>query len=214
LAPAVTLNHLLHIRKSEMEEKKLTFAGMGASLDGVRAGDFPDKRALPVETQLLLEEEAKAGCIPSMLMCLDRRQRLAFILGEVFGEKSKIATQAMGQSAARSISVHEQPVRPGSIGPIRAGVRARQTVSCATVGWTPTTCNSPETTLPTCATLPPTAWMNCSRSTENTRNSTECSQVFGDEDSRRPSFPEARPRNAPGAFREGSGRSMGQLAHS
>jgi RNA polymerase sigma factor (sigma-70 family) len=83
----IAVNHLLNVCKSEMEEQKMTFTGMGASLDGVPDEDLPDERALPVETKLLVEE-AKLGCITAMLMCLDRRQRLAFILGEVLGETS------------------------------------------------------------------------------------------------------------------------------
>ena len=35
-----------------------------------------------------------------MLMCLDRRQRLAFVLGEVFGETSEVGAAALGESAA------------------------------------------------------------------------------------------------------------------
>lgn len=90
----IAVNHLLNVRKSEMEEKKMTFTDMGASLDGVKDEDLPDERALPVETKLLVEE-AKLGCITAMLMCLDRRQRLAFILGEVFGETSEAGAAAM-----------------------------------------------------------------------------------------------------------------------
>jgi DNA-directed RNA polymerase specialized sigma24 family protein len=33
--------------------------------------------------------------ITAMLMCLDRRQRLAFILGEIFGETSEAGAEAM-----------------------------------------------------------------------------------------------------------------------
>lgn len=95
----IAVNHLLNVRKSEMEEQKMTFTSMGESLDGVKDEDLPDERALPVETKVLVEE-AKLGCITAMLMCLDRRQRLAFILGEVFGEKSEIGAEAMGESAA------------------------------------------------------------------------------------------------------------------
>jgi RNA polymerase sigma factor (sigma-70 family) len=90
----IAVNHLLNVRKSEMEEKKMTFADMGASLDGVANEDLPDEQALPVETKLLVEE-AKLGCITAMLMCLDRRQRLAFILGEVFGETSEAGAAVM-----------------------------------------------------------------------------------------------------------------------
>ncbi len=95
----IAVNHLLNGRKSEMEENKMTFVDMGASLDGVPDEELPDQRALPVETSLLVEE-AKLGCITAMLMCLDRRQRLAFILGEVLGESSEVGGAALGESSA------------------------------------------------------------------------------------------------------------------
>lgn len=95
----VAVNHLLNVRKSEMEQNAMTFSDMGASLDGVADRDLPDPTALPIETALCVEE-AKLGCITAMLMCLDRRQRLAFILGEVFGETSEAGSMAMGVSPA------------------------------------------------------------------------------------------------------------------
>jgi RNA polymerase sigma factor (sigma-70 family) len=95
----VAVNHLLNVQKSEMEQKAMTFTDMGASLDGVQNEELPDPRALPIETALLVEE-AKLGCITAMLMCLDRRQRLAFILGEVFGESSEVGAQALEVSPA------------------------------------------------------------------------------------------------------------------
>ncbi len=90
----IAVNHLLNVRKSEMEEKKMTFIDLGDSLDGVKEEELPDPRALPVETAVFVEE-ARLGCITAMLMCLDRRQRLAFILGEVFGESSEAGAAAM-----------------------------------------------------------------------------------------------------------------------
>lgn len=95
----VAVNHLLNVRKSELEQKAITFTDMGASLDSVPDQDLPDPTALPIETALFVEE-AKLGCITAMLMCLDRRQRLAFILGEVFGETSEAGAQAMDVSPA------------------------------------------------------------------------------------------------------------------
>jgi RNA polymerase sigma factor (sigma-70 family) len=79
----IAVNHLLNVRKSEMEEQKMTFADMGTSLDDVQDENLPDEHSLPVEMKVLVEE-AKLGCITAMSMCLDRRQRLAFILGEVW----------------------------------------------------------------------------------------------------------------------------------
>ena len=46
--------------------------------------DLPDPRAVPVDVQLLVEE-ARIGCTSGMLLCLDREQRLVYILGEIFG---------------------------------------------------------------------------------------------------------------------------------
>ncbi|OYW75994.1 MAG: hypothetical protein B7Z37_10650 [Verrucomicrobia bacterium 12-59-8] len=89
----IAVNHLLNVRKSEMEEKAMTFTDMAESLDSIQ------DEALPVETQVLVQE-AKIGCITAMLMCLDRRQRLAFILGEVFGESTETAAAALDVTPA------------------------------------------------------------------------------------------------------------------
>jgi RNA polymerase sigma factor (sigma-70 family) len=95
----IAVNHLLTVRKSEMEEKAMTFTDMGASLDSVMDTDLPDEKALPVTTKFIVEE-ARLGCITAMLMCLDRRQRLAFILGEVMGEDSETAAAALDVTPA------------------------------------------------------------------------------------------------------------------
>lgn len=84
----IAVNHLLNVQKSEMEEKAMTFTDMGESLDAVA-----DEEGPPHST--LIVEEARLGCITAMLMCLDRRQRLAFILGEVMGEDSETAASAL-----------------------------------------------------------------------------------------------------------------------
>ncbi len=80
----IAVNHLLNVKKSEMEHTGVTFTDMGRSLDETMdqvLSDNPDYGvALPV-----IVEEARIGCMTAMLMCLDRRQRAAFILGEMFG---------------------------------------------------------------------------------------------------------------------------------
>lgn len=95
----IAVNHLLNVRKSEMEEQAMTFTDMGTSLDSVIDADLPDEKTLPVPTKLIVEE-ARLGCITAMLMCLDRRQRLAFILGEVMGEDSETASAALDVTPA------------------------------------------------------------------------------------------------------------------
>ena len=95
----IAINHLLNVRKSEMEEKSMTFTDMAASLESIQSEDLPDTKTLPVGTHLLVEE-ARLSCITAMLMCLERRQRLAFILGEVFGESSEAAAAALDVTPA------------------------------------------------------------------------------------------------------------------
>lgn len=94
----IAVNHLLNVRKSEMEEKRMTFADMGRSLDDCADSELPDESLLPIGHDLLVEE-AKLGCITAMLMCLDRRQRLAFVLGEIFGIASDEGGAVMEVSA-------------------------------------------------------------------------------------------------------------------
>ncbi len=95
----IAVNHLLNVRKSEMEERRMSFADLGRSLDECESTDLPDESSLPIDHGLLVEE-AKLGCITAMLMCLDRRQRLVFILGEIFGVNSDAGAEAMEISAA------------------------------------------------------------------------------------------------------------------
>jgi RNA polymerase sigma factor (sigma-70 family) len=90
----IAANHLMNVRRSEMEERKMTFRDMSQSLDECLDMELPDPRTLPIETGLLVEE-AKLGCITAMLMCLDRPQRLAFILGEIFGASSELGGEVM-----------------------------------------------------------------------------------------------------------------------
>jgi RNA polymerase sigma factor (sigma-70 family) len=90
----IAFNHLLNVRKSEFEEQSITFTDMGRALDETPDLDLPDPRSVPVELPLLVEE-ARIGCMTGMLVCLDRRQRLAFILGEYFGVTSEVGGEVM-----------------------------------------------------------------------------------------------------------------------
>src|SRR5271166_509274 len=94
----IAFNHLLNFRKSEYEEQSITFTDMGRALDETPDLDLPDPRSVPVELPLLVEE-ARIGCMTGMLVCLDRRQRLAFILGEYFGVTSEVGGEVMEVSS-------------------------------------------------------------------------------------------------------------------
>jgi RNA polymerase sigma factor (sigma-70 family) len=90
----IAVNHLLNVRKSEMEEKSMTFTDMGRSLDATPDLDLPDPQSIPVELPLLIEE-TRITCMNAMLLCLDRRQRLVFILGEIFGVTGEVGAEVM-----------------------------------------------------------------------------------------------------------------------
>lgn len=94
----IAINHLLNVKKSEMERQGITFTDLGKEMDGLPDLDLPDPKSVPVELPVLIEE-AKVGCTTAMLMCLDRRQRLAFILGEVFGVSDLIGAEIMEVSS-------------------------------------------------------------------------------------------------------------------
>jgi RNA polymerase sigma factor (sigma-70 family) len=90
----VATNHLLNVRRSRVEEQRLTFESFGQDLaEGLAdppapAGDSPD--------QPVLEEEVKIGCTQAMLLCLERDERIAYILGDVFELRSDDAGQVLG----------------------------------------------------------------------------------------------------------------------
>ena len=93
----IASNHLLNVRKTDFEEQSITFTDMGRGLDETPDLDLPDPKSVPVELPLLVEE-ARIGCMTGMLICLDRRQRLAFILGEYFGVTSELGGEVIGIS--------------------------------------------------------------------------------------------------------------------
>lgn len=90
----IAVNHVLNVGKSEMEQQGITFSDLAHEMGEMPDESLPDPRTVPVELPLLVEE-AKIGCTTAMLMCLDRRQRLAFILGEMFGVSDDVGAEIM-----------------------------------------------------------------------------------------------------------------------
>jgi RNA polymerase sigma factor (sigma-70 family) len=90
----VAANSLLTARESRLEQQRYTFARFGRELDE-GLSDEPDTRRDTAETALLLEE-VKIGCTLGMLTCLDRRHRLAYILGEILEMEGEEAARVLG----------------------------------------------------------------------------------------------------------------------
>lgn len=95
----ITANHVLNMKRRGAETQTLTFAEYGAAIDNTPDLDLPDPKAVPVEVPLLVEE-AKIGCTTGMLLCLDRRQRLIFTLGEIFGASDTVGAEVLEMTAA------------------------------------------------------------------------------------------------------------------
>lgn len=82
----IAVNYLLNLRRTPHEQRPLTFAVFGDDLaDGMAPVEYqgPDAE--------LLAEEVRLNCTQAMLQCLDRQERIAYVLGEVFGFSSKDA---------------------------------------------------------------------------------------------------------------------------
>ena len=94
----VASNFLLTTRKRRAEREELTFERFGAQLDE-GLSDAPLQAPADVEERLLVEE-MKIGCTHGMLLCLDRDQRLAYILGEICEVTSEEGSYILGISPA------------------------------------------------------------------------------------------------------------------
>ncbi|MFN3200516.1 MAG: RNA polymerase sigma factor [Bradymonadia bacterium] len=94
----IVVNRFRDLSRRPMEQAITTFEAYGEELDAMpleplawRGGD-PEKA--------LIVEEAKLGCMLGMLLCLDREQRLAFVLGEVFEAPAAVAAEILEVSPA------------------------------------------------------------------------------------------------------------------
>jgi RNA polymerase sigma factor (sigma-70 family) len=77
----ITFNHVLNVKKNQYETVVTDFTTFFGFIDGA-----PDIPVSEEEEKELREsfEESKVACMAGMIMCLDRAQRLVYIVGEVF----------------------------------------------------------------------------------------------------------------------------------
>jgi RNA polymerase sigma factor (sigma-70 family) len=94
----VAANHLLTTRQRRAEQLGLTFGGLDQLLEQGLA--FAALQTPSTVEERLLEEEVKLGCTQSMLLCLDRDHRLAFILSEILEVSSEEGAVILAITAA------------------------------------------------------------------------------------------------------------------
>jgi RNA polymerase sigma factor (sigma-70 family) len=90
----IVINHIINMKRHGHEQREGGFAAMGTQLDHTPDGELPDPKTVPVDLPMLVDE-AKIGCTMAMLMCLDRRQRLTYALGELFGVSDQVGAELM-----------------------------------------------------------------------------------------------------------------------
>ena len=93
----IAINHLLNMKRGRAESREITFAQYGQNLDDTddtQDAEFLDPQAISPDVQLLIAE-TRIGCTSGMLLCLDREQRLIFILGGIFGVSDVVGAEML-----------------------------------------------------------------------------------------------------------------------
>ena len=89
----IAANHLLDRARTKSFDK------LAQALSEMPDLDLPDPRASGVETAILLEE-VKTACTTGILLCLEPRQRLVFILGEILGVTDDVGSVILDTTPA------------------------------------------------------------------------------------------------------------------
>jgi RNA polymerase sigma factor (sigma-70 family) len=104
----IAVNHVLNVKRGRLEPPMLSFSCYGHGLANTPDLDLPDQGTVAADVRLLVEE-ARIGCTAGMLLCLDREQRLIYILGEIFevtdivgGELLEISRENFRQRLTRA----------------------------------------------------------------------------------------------------------------
>jgi RNA polymerase sigma factor (sigma-70 family) len=84
----IAINHLLNMKRSRAEKEATSFRVYGEALDNTPDGELPDARGASLDVMLI-------ACTFGMLLCLDRQQRLAYILGEILGVTDTVAAEVL-----------------------------------------------------------------------------------------------------------------------
>src|SRR5881296_1031398 len=90
----IVVNHVLNTKRGRLEPEAMTFSCYGHGLDNTPNLDPPDSTSVAADVRLLVDE-ARITCTAGMLLCLDRGQRLIYILGEIFEVSDTVAAELL-----------------------------------------------------------------------------------------------------------------------
>lgn len=89
----IVKNHFLNMKRGKYETNSPTFEQFGQGIDQL-PNESLSSYSYEVEDKLLVKE-AKISCMKGMLLCLDREQRLIYIIGELFEFTDVIGSEIM-----------------------------------------------------------------------------------------------------------------------
>ena len=90
----IVVNHVLNARRGRAEPATVGFGCYAHGLDTTPDLDLPDPRTAPADLRLLVDE-ARISCTSGMLLCLDREQRLVYILGEILAVTDTVGAELL-----------------------------------------------------------------------------------------------------------------------
>lgn len=86
----ITFNHILNLKKNSYETIVTDFSTFFGYIDAAPVIEISDQEEAEMRQTL---EEAKIACMAGMIMCLDRPQRLVYIVGEIFEIDHNLAAE-------------------------------------------------------------------------------------------------------------------------
>lgn len=94
----IACNHVLSHQKTTMEKAILSFDEYGEQLDALGLAEY-GQEAIPSPEEEMVIKDVMFGCTAGMLLCLDRMQRIVYILGDMFEVESGIGAELLMISA-------------------------------------------------------------------------------------------------------------------
>ena len=86
----IVVNHIISMKKQKFEMRIQDFDTYVSLIEAL-----PDDRDFSHPDREILAEELKTGCVMGMLMCLNRTERIVFLLGVVFGVADSVGAELL-----------------------------------------------------------------------------------------------------------------------
>jgi RNA polymerase sigma factor (sigma-70 family) len=91
----IVVNHILNMKKSRGEKMHATnFSDYGRAIDNTPDYELSEEMNFSFDSEKVVEE-VKLSCMYGMMLCLNREQRIIFILGALFGVSDKTGSKIM-----------------------------------------------------------------------------------------------------------------------